>query len=104
LSKLTLVANVVRIRCNVVHWFACCSYRRLKVTIEVRHMLCPFCKSELQDGAYSGHQVIVTARKAFGYVRDCWMPLFEDGVRVWSVLPERKRCWVRTEKAESSYD
>jgi hypothetical protein len=106
MSALILVANAVRVRHNVMHWWGSCSYRKLHVTYEVKAMLCPFCKSEMHDGAYSGHQIIITARRAFGYIRDCWMPLFEDGVRVWHVLPEHRgrKPYFFTERVEKSYD
>ena len=47
-----LLVNVVRSRQHVVTWWGNCSYRCLKVTYEVRKMLCPFCSSELLDYEY----------------------------------------------------
>lgn len=50
--------------------------------------VCPFCFHELRRMEYSGSLPIVnvTDRRCAGYVRDCWTPLFENGVRVWTVV------------------
>ena len=104
LSDVVSVIKVARARCRVVVWWGSCSYTKLKVTIAVRKQLCPFCGSELVDLDYSGSMVLITNRTAVGYVRDNWLPLFENGIRVWRVLPKRRRCWLITEKAEKSYD
>ena len=104
MTELVSVVKAVRARCSVVHWWGLCSYTKLKVTYEVLKQLCPFCNSELVDLDYSGSMVLVTNRSAVGFVRDNWLPLLESGVRVWHVLPKRKRCWLISEKAEKSYD
>jgi hypothetical protein len=104
LSELVSVVKAVRVRCSVVHWWGSCSYTKLRVTLEVRKQLCPFCGSELVDLDYSGSMALVTNRGAVGFVRDNWLPLFEDGVRVWHALPKRKRCWLIREKVEKSFD
>ena len=104
MSELVPVVKAVRSRHAIVVWYGNCSYRRLKVTLEVRKMLCPFCNSELVDLDYSGSMALVTNRNAVGFVRDNWLPLLEGGVRVWHILPKRKRCWKIIEKAEESYD
>ena len=83
-----LVVNAVRSRTVVVTWFGNCSYRQLKVTYEVRKMVCPLCLHELEDGVYSGSKVFAKDKSALDYVRDGWMPLVEDGVVVWSAVPE----------------
>ncbi len=77
---------IPKFRTNVVHWWGVLSYRKLKVTIENRLMLCPLCQHELKEGVYSGHEKINTTRNTFGYVRDCWMPEKEDGLVVWKVV------------------
>jgi hypothetical protein len=90
-----LVVNAVRSRHVVVTWFGNCSYRRLKVTYEVRKMVCPLCQHDLEDGVYSGGKAFTKDKNAPDYVRDSWMPLEEDGVVVWSAHPEdggRKLC------------
>lgn len=79
-------SSVVRkSRHSVIFWWGNCSYSRLKVTYEVRKMLCPLCQHELQDGEYTGNKVFAKDRKALDYVRDSWMPLVEDGREVWVV-------------------
>jgi hypothetical protein len=83
-----LVVNAVRSRHVVVTWFGNCSYRRLKVTYEVRKMVCPLCQNDLEDGVYSGGKVFAKDKNALDYVRDSWMPLVEDGVVVWSAHPK----------------
>lgn len=83
-----LVVNAVRSRTVVVTWFGNCSYRRLKVTYEVRKMICPLCSHDLEDGVYCGIKVFAKGKSALDYVRDSWLPLVEDGVVVWSAHPE----------------
>ena len=83
-----LVAKAVRSRHVVVTWFGCASYRRLKVTYEVRKMVCPLCQHDLEAGVYSGSKVFAKDKNASDYVRDSWLPLLEDGVVVWSAHPE----------------
>jgi hypothetical protein len=80
-----LLANTLRSRHVVVTWFGNCSYRKLKVTYEVRKMVCPLCQHELEDGTYFGSKVFAKDKNASDYVRDCWLPLLEDGVKVWGV-------------------
>jgi hypothetical protein len=93
-----LIVNAGRSRHTVLYWWGNCSYSQLKVTYEVRKQLCPFCGSELQDGDYLGKKVFAKDRKASDYVRDSWLPLFENGVRVWHVLPKRHFWFVETLK------
>lgn len=83
-----LVVKSVRRRHVVVTWFGNCSYSRLKVTYEIRKMLCPLCLHDLEDGVYSGSKVFAKDKNSVDYVRDSWLPLVEDGVLVWSVVPE----------------
>ncbi len=88
MSQALLANTAVRSRNVVVIWYGNCSYRRLKVTYEVRKMLCPLCLHELEDGVYYGSKIFAKDRNASDYVRDSWLPLVEDGVVVWSVVPE----------------
>ncbi len=81
-----LFANVVKRRHVVVTWFGNCSYRELKVTYEVRKMLCPLCGHDLEDGVYTGSKVFAKDKKSADYVRDGWLPLVEDGRVVWSMV------------------
>lgn len=93
-----LVDSCVKSRNVAVIWFGNCSYRELKVTYEVRKMICPLCLHDLEDGVYSGSRSFVKDRNTVGYVRDSWLPLAEDGIVVWSAHPEdggRKPYWSR---------
>ena len=83
-----LLVNTARSRHVVVTWFGNCSYKRLKVTYEVRKMLCPLCLHELEDGVYYGSKVFAKDKSASDYVRDSWMPAVEDGREVWVVSHE----------------
>jgi hypothetical protein len=83
--KQVLVVKAIRSRHVVVTWFGNCSYRKLKVTYEVRKMVCPLCQHELEDGNYFGNKAFALNRIALDYVRDSWMPLREDGLEVWVV-------------------
>jgi hypothetical protein len=40
---------------------------------------------ELEDGRYFGSKVFALDRHAIDYVRDSWLPLFEDDREVWVV-------------------
>lgn len=84
-----LIVDAVRSRHVVVTWFGNCSYRRLKVTYEVRKMVCPLCLHDLEDGQYFGSKAFALDRNAIDYVRDCWLPLREDGLVVWMISPEK---------------
>ncbi len=81
----TLVVNAPETRHVIVTWFGNCSYRKLKVTYEVRKMTCPLCLHELEEGRYFGSKVFALDRCAADYVRDSWLPLKEDGLEVWVV-------------------
>ena len=83
-----LLSNAVRSRHVVVTWFGNCSYRRLKVTYEIRKMVCPLCQHDLEDGLYFGDKVFAKDKNASDYVRDSWLPLLEDGREVWVVKDE----------------
>ena len=83
-----LLVNAVRSRHVVVTWFGNLSYRRLRVTYEVRKMLCPFCLHELEDGQYFGSKVFAKNINAVDYVRDSWLVCLRMAFRVWVVTPE----------------
>ena len=71
-------------RYHVATWFGNCSYRRLKVTYEVRKQICPICQHDLEPIVYSGGLVIVHNRESRDYVRDMFSSMVEDGVNVWA--------------------
>jgi hypothetical protein len=54
-------------RFHVSTWFGCCSYRKLKVTVEKKKELCPICGEELEKLMYVGSLRIVKERGAVGY-------------------------------------
>jgi hypothetical protein len=85
MSQALIVNSVRRSRHVVVTWFGNCSYRRLKVTYEVRKMVCPLCLHELEDDCYFGNKAFALDKNAIDYVRDSWLSLLEDGREVWVV-------------------
>ena len=85
MSQALTVNRVKRCRHVVVTWFGNCSYRRLKVTYEVRKMVCPWCLHDLEDGRYFGSKVFAFDKNSIDYVRDSWLPFLEDGREVWVV-------------------
>jgi hypothetical protein len=84
-----IVQSVEKRRHRTLVWFGTCSYRKLKVTYEVREMLCPLCQHELEDAHYLGSAEFQFNVEAIDYQRNCWMPLHEDGLVVWVVSPEK---------------
>jgi hypothetical protein len=71
-------------RANVATWFGVCSYRKLKVTAEVRKQLCPICNSELVRLNYLGVVPIVKVRDAVDFVGRFYVDLFAgDGSPNW---------------------
>jgi hypothetical protein len=55
-------------RFHVCTWFGVCSYRRLKVTVEKKKVLCPICSEELVKLRYLGVRRIVKVKGECGYV------------------------------------
>jgi hypothetical protein len=80
-----LFAKAVKPRHVVVTWFGNCSYRRLKVTYEIRKQFCPHCGNELVDADYVGNKVFCKNKQSADYVRDGWLPSVEDGRAVFVV-------------------
>ncbi|MBA7494975.1 hypothetical protein ES702_05554 [subsurface metagenome] len=72
-------------RFHVVTWAGCVSYRKLKVTKEIRKKFCPMCKEELVRLTYSGNLFFVTDMNSPDYRRSFLADFEEDGVPVWSV-------------------
>ena len=73
-------------RHTVATWFGNCSYRKLKVTPEVRKKLCPICQSELVRIQYSGKKRLYLSEED-----DTFEDYLEDGDVVWVVVKKRKR-------------
>jgi hypothetical protein len=89
-------------RFHVATWFGCCSYRKLKVTPEMKKQLCPICQRELYDILYIGYKEFYLDRNSPLFKRE----LFEDyreGVDnprinnvVWIEKPKKsRRRWLQ---------
>jgi hypothetical protein len=74
-------------RFHVATWFGSCSYRKLKVTYEVKKRVCPICQHGLKPLRYSGNNKRLVADLFSVYNPDVERSSFEDleenGVRVW---------------------
>ena len=57
LGHATLKKDVERF--HVATYFGVCSYRKLKVTVEKRKMLCPICEQELEKIRYNGNRFVM---------------------------------------------
>ena len=72
-------------RFHVATWFGVCSYRKLKVTPELKKQVCPICQSDLKRLHYSGTKSFVCDRTADSYKQDTLEDFMEDGVIVWTI-------------------
>jgi len=77
-------------RSNVATWFGCCSYRKLKVTVEMKKRVCPICQHDLEALRYVGSKPEILAW--YGYrrggdegKRECLYDAYENGELVWVV-------------------
>jgi hypothetical protein len=85
LNHSTIRTNVKRP--HACTWFGVCSYRKLKVTVEMRKAVCPICQHDLVEHSYHGNMAHILAffgsdRGSYrlrGGFADCE----EDGRRVW---------------------
>jgi hypothetical protein len=82
---------------HIATWFGVCSYRKLKVTPEVRKELCPICQSELVEVRYTGSDY-----EQFLGKRDGFADLVENGVVVWSEKPHRRRKGIAVARLQES--
>ena len=76
---------------HVATWFGVCSYRKLKVTVEKRKVLCPICGSDLFWADYYGVKRFVLDRDSPDYRRDSVEDLMEGGRVVWVVRQRGER-------------
>ncbi len=76
-------------RFHVITWFGNCSYRKLKVTPELRDEFCPLCKHELVDAWYFGSKSFVKDRSADGYEASFWSEYEENRRVVWVEKPKK---------------
>jgi hypothetical protein len=77
-------------RFHVATWFGNCSYRKLKVTAEMRKKLCPICEHELVKLSYYGGKYIDNDRSKPDYVSAFCPDLEEDGRPAWVVAMGRR--------------
>jgi hypothetical protein len=71
------------VRFHIATWFGCCSYRKLKVTVERRKEFCPICNKELLRLDYHGYREFVFDRCCSGYEREEFLPINEGSGDVW---------------------
>jgi hypothetical protein len=83
---MSIVISLARkFRVRSIVWFGRISYRKMKVTYEIRKILCPLCKHELEDARYFGSKVFQFDPSKTDYIAKGWLPLVEDGLVVWVV-------------------
>jgi len=61
----------------------------MKVTYEIRKIICPLCKHELEDAYYFGSKFFQLDPTKIDYVGKGWLPIVEDGLEVWVISPEK---------------
>jgi len=88
LNHSTIIKGVERF--HVYTYFGNVSYRKLKVTVEMRKAVCRICKHDLIWIRYHGVKGIVTDRSSPFYERDSFEDFFEDGVAVYVESPKRR--------------
>jgi hypothetical protein len=82
--------DVTKKRFHVATWFGNCSYRKLKVTVEMRKAFCPICKHDLVRIRYFGGKAIVTDRSSPCYERDSFEDYEENGRIIYVELVRRR--------------
>jgi hypothetical protein len=82
---LVLASKGRKIRHIPATWWGKLSYRQLSLTYEVQKAVCPWCGHELVEARYVGSAVIQLDSRKSDFKRCFWMPLMENGVRVWVV-------------------
>jgi len=83
---------------HVATWFGVCSYRKLKITPEIRKELCPICQSELVEIRYTGSN-----REQFSGKREVFADLVENGIVVWSEKPRISRKGIAVARNPEPY-
>jgi len=73
LSHATIKKDSVRFHC--ITWFGCVSYRKMKVTVEMRKAFCPLCKRDLLMLRYNGLDLDTLFLQN---VKNIWVKLKED--------------------------
>ena len=82
--------DVTKERFHVAVWFGVCSYRKMKLSDEVKERflsrkksVCPICRYELERVRYFGGKHFVVDRCAVGYRQKFFADYLEDGRVVW---------------------
>lgn len=75
---------------RAVTWFGVCSYRKLKVTKELRKDVCPICQHELVWLHYFGSKVFNLDGDSPSYQRDSFEDFVENDRIVWCKQVKRK--------------
>ena len=75
---------------HIATWFGNVSYRKLKVTVEVRRAVCPICQNELVELRYSGDRRLHLSEK-----RDSFEDNKEDGCVVWAEVESSSQAVAR---------
>jgi len=81
LEHATLKVGAVRF--HVATWFGVCSYRKLKVSAELKKQVCPICEHELVKLRYFGDIRFCLDRASPEYQRDLFVDVEENGRVVW---------------------
>jgi hypothetical protein len=68
-------------RFHVATWFASCSYRKLKVSVEYRDRVCPLCGHDLERLRYFGGRDLFSDETGSEFFAD----FMEDGLAVWFI-------------------
>ena len=90
---MSICAVVVSKRVRGLVWTGVLSSRRLTITYETRKMVCPLCQHELVPARYFGNRVFQHDVMKLDYVNNFWVPLYENGERVWCEAPDLKGAW-----------
>jgi len=81
LNHASVKKNVARF--HVSTWFGVCSYRKLKVTVEVKKRICPICQHDLVRLIYCGEKRFVKDKKSSDFKCEFFEDYREDGCIVW---------------------
>lgn len=76
-------------RFHVATWFGVCSYRKLKVTSELRKDICPICQHDLERLRYFGNKSFVCDRASSEYKQDTIEDMNEGCGDVWVVAHKK---------------
>ena len=83
LNHASVKRNVKRF--HAATWFGVCSYRKLKITCEIRKDVCPICQHDLERLRYFGAKSFVCDKAADLYKQDTLEDMNEGCGEVWCV-------------------